>query len=165
MATFVMFSQIASLWVCPPASETDLRRLPRAFQDVSGEVTIRVADHVLPQPPQHQTDHRAPVFVPATAQAHDQGTTAPAQQRQALQQPLDAVTDLHGRASCNRRGLGALHGRKAPACIRSMFRQVWAASTRFAVLLLLTSLLLSDAKTVRRGLRSEAQHVGPAPAG
>ena len=64
--------------VCPPASDTGPRRLPRAFQDCSGEVTIQVAGHKLPQPPQQQMDHRAPVFVPVTAQAHDQGITAPA---------------------------------------------------------------------------------------
>ena len=44
------------------ASDTGRKKLPRAFQDVSGEVTIRVAGHKLPQ---QQMDHRAPVFVPA----------------------------------------------------------------------------------------------------
>ena len=37
--------------VRPPASDTGLRKLPRAFKDVTGEATIRVAGHKLPQPP------------------------------------------------------------------------------------------------------------------
>ena len=104
--------------VCPPASDPGLRKLHRAFQDVSGEIIIRIAGHR----PQAVTAATAadvppcpPVFVPATAKPHGQDTTASAQQRQAMQQPLNAVTELRGRASGDRRYLGAPPGHHAPA--------------------------------------------------
>ena len=102
--------------ITPPTfSDTGLSRLLRAFEVVSREFRVDryVSSELLaiscPSLPQQQTDYRAPVSVPATAQPHGQDTTGPAQCRQEFKQPLHAVTDLHDRASSDKRGLGAPH--------------------------------------------------------
>ena len=94
--------------VRPPASDPTLARLPRAFADVGGAVSIRVAGSTPQQPGEQPMPALAQqAFVPASSIPQH----PPPNPRQVLLRPLDAVIDLHGRSSGDRRGLGMPHGR------------------------------------------------------